>query len=1355
MNKRLKTILSIIATILLITATSLSVACREDEPPAPTTVTVTYVYDNNEQDYVATVIKGNTAVEPQDPTNDGYTFKGWYNGSSKYDFSLPVNEDIILTAKWEKVVVAPTEYTVTLKDYDFLTYNGELTAGTYTLEKGSIFEISFTLSPYYEGTPVVYANNKVLKADENGIYSLAVDGNYSINVSGIVPQSRTIEGLGTYNNPYLIKNETQYEQFMARVNSSSDSRYNEAYVRLEADLDFMGAELTPVGKELNVSHFSGVFDGNGHTISNFEINEEGGVIGLFGYLVQGTVTNLTVKTDWNLEMIYENNYIVGGIVGYNMGGDVYGCNFEGTITTEFYYERPYVFLGGIVGFMQGYSTDWFGSIAYCTSKANMVATGINPLYAVGGIVGSMVGTAQSAPALVHNCTYNGEISGYNSMVGGIAGYMRKDSAIANCYASGSYQALSGSGFAIAGGIVGLAENECAVEYCLTNALCTTQGESDSDYISGTVVGAKYKNGEEIKNRPSSVDGKPCVELEVINDPNGSLTEEVYQQLKEKFGWVDDEWSFENGELKVKFEGADQKQVVIKVNFSGETVTNEGLDGNPLTLSEDQITTTGYYTLYSLYGGSGKNTFVADSGKISYGFYLDKDCTQRLPASLILTKDVTVYVGFADYSEVQGEYYVTLTAGERKITARLVFDDNGKMSMEYDGRVANYMYVYDGSKILISDGYFANFIYQNADGSLVEADFYAIKNANGLTIYDNIYFTETNEEDYAKPLSAKTPSPALGSWYDLSGNEYIFNPDGSGVVITASERIQFNYTSAGNEITFTVQGKQITATVLGSEMVDDSSVLFSKINRFDDFAGTWEGDFSKNFKISFDGKGTLTVEGNKFAYTVDGDILTYDGGSATFDQNGLLVLTYNGEKLKLGKEGSFIGYWKETLLNYEVELYGIGRYGYGYGYDNNGVYLTYTSEVDTSGLGSYHLSFYYRTSLYGYAYSVTSSNDGSEMLYAAIYTEAQGALWDNYNLCYEDHFKGVWNSGEGISLDFNGFGRYDVYYDDVEGLWVVQGEVEVTKGEQSEVVRYHFSKEKESVSFTYGGVVYTGKIESGDLILTSGSGSVIYRRADRLGGIMFEGENLLVGFNGKSNVGCGIAMVSLNGSDLVEYTYTLDGYNLTLTGDNKTFTGKLNEQTKMLELTLGSDSYSLGFFSLMNAKSYISSSGLEIEFIGYFNLDGDGKMTIDGEEYSVVYADENNSVVYANGSILYYIVAQDYNNIAVFDAYGEYLALFTVADGWQGEYIAEDGSVLKLDGMGYCIEGYYAVATITTANGKVSEFVYQIDDEQIVINLLDRNGDEDLLIPTYILSKNNANGAIAFVKGDQTFYLVKI
>ena len=62
--------------------------------------TVTFQSEGGSE--VASQIRANTpAARPADPTNEGYTFIGWYNGESEWDFETPVTADLTLTAKWQ------------------------------------------------------------------------------------------------------------------------------------------------------------------------------------------------------------------------------------------------------------------------------------------------------------------------------------------------------------------------------------------------------------------------------------------------------------------------------------------------------------------------------------------------------------------------------------------------------------------------------------------------------------------------------------------------------------------------------------------------------------------------------------------------------------------------------------------------------------------------------------------------------------------------------------------------------------------------------------------------------------------------------------------------------------------------------------------------------------------------------------------------------------------------------------------------------------------------------------------------------------------------------------------------------
>ena len=65
--------------------------------------TVTFQSEGGSE--VASQIRANT---PADPTKEGYTFIGWYNGESEWNFETPVATDLTLTAKWQL-----NQYTIT------------------------------------------------------------------------------------------------------------------------------------------------------------------------------------------------------------------------------------------------------------------------------------------------------------------------------------------------------------------------------------------------------------------------------------------------------------------------------------------------------------------------------------------------------------------------------------------------------------------------------------------------------------------------------------------------------------------------------------------------------------------------------------------------------------------------------------------------------------------------------------------------------------------------------------------------------------------------------------------------------------------------------------------------------------------------------------------------------------------------------------------------------------------------------------------------------------------------------------------------------------------------------------------
>ena len=74
-----------------------------DAPYAENTFTVTFDSDGGSEVEAQEVDEGETAEKPEDPTKEGFTFKGWQLDGEDFDFETPITESITLKAVWEEV----------------------------------------------------------------------------------------------------------------------------------------------------------------------------------------------------------------------------------------------------------------------------------------------------------------------------------------------------------------------------------------------------------------------------------------------------------------------------------------------------------------------------------------------------------------------------------------------------------------------------------------------------------------------------------------------------------------------------------------------------------------------------------------------------------------------------------------------------------------------------------------------------------------------------------------------------------------------------------------------------------------------------------------------------------------------------------------------------------------------------------------------------------------------------------------------------------------------------------------------------------------------------------------------------
>ena len=72
--------------------------------------TVTFDSDGGTNMTDWTVLDGETISKPTTPSKENYTFIGWFNGESEFDFSTPITSNLTLKAKWEKKVTVTFDF---------------------------------------------------------------------------------------------------------------------------------------------------------------------------------------------------------------------------------------------------------------------------------------------------------------------------------------------------------------------------------------------------------------------------------------------------------------------------------------------------------------------------------------------------------------------------------------------------------------------------------------------------------------------------------------------------------------------------------------------------------------------------------------------------------------------------------------------------------------------------------------------------------------------------------------------------------------------------------------------------------------------------------------------------------------------------------------------------------------------------------------------------------------------------------------------------------------------------------------------------------------------------------------------
>ena len=288
--------------------------------------------------------------------------------------------------------------------------------------------------------------------------------------------------------------------------AATDAEALSGHYKLTADINLRGDEFDGIGSP--DAPFTGVFDGNGKTISNLTISKPGeDSVGLFRVMLGGTVKNLTLKNvsvtggshvgavvgqaqvtldttsmSGSIAGLIGNVHVTGSVSGAEQTGGIAGlnggqkdsttgfsvanavdrCTFEGTITGK-------TITGGLVGRNDGTVT--------ASSADGTVEAGENGRMA-GGLVGQNEGSVYTSWA-------DGKVHG-KAYVGGFVG--SGSGSIKQCYSLGN---VSGADY-----VGGFAGTISTVETAISAGKVTVSGEQDQGYVGGfagnlggTIVGA--------------------------------------------------------------------------------------------------------------------------------------------------------------------------------------------------------------------------------------------------------------------------------------------------------------------------------------------------------------------------------------------------------------------------------------------------------------------------------------------------------------------------------------------------------------------------------------------------------------------------------------------------------------------------------------------------------------------------------------------------------------------------------------------------------------------------------------------------------------------------------------------------
>jgi len=426
------------------------------------------------------------------------------------------------------------------------------------------------------------------------------------------------DGSGTKEDPFIIDTIEKLQ------NINYNILLRKSYSIIKCDLDASGIEkFIPIGTNSKI--FKGTIDGNGHKISNLNIESSDNCIGLFrknsGFIQNLTLENVNINSTYDGETAY-----IGGIAGYN-GGNISNVKVSGNIDNSG--EVIDLYMGQVAGYNNG-------SIGRGHSNGTIQNSGNVTNAYIGGIAGfnnNVIKLSNNSGKIITNNIDNLKI-------GGIAGTSNKS--IIFSYSKGIMQ-INATNVAI-GGIAGENSGRIATTY----AVDTIEKNANNIDLGG-IAG---KNTGTVEDSYWNIDG--------IEEQEGNGMLKTLEQLKQKDtyeNWNFEKiWSIKENEATPTLEAEKYYYDDNYWEWHTRTTTDDQAYNGKHIVIDDSIKFYGYGDisykdfLYKDYSYAGEKTFsfILDETKASYhtldgaGFIFNtKQENGELSGYILLVKQNTI------------------------------------------------------------------------------------------------------------------------------------------------------------------------------------------------------------------------------------------------------------------------------------------------------------------------------------------------------------------------------------------------------------------------------------------------------------------------------------------------------------------------------------------------------------------------------------------------------------------------------------------------------------------------------------------------------------------------------------------